>query len=618
MNRRFSAALLTGALLAGLTLPAGALSVEDARSLLEARYVDSLPAPVYEAQSLDALLEALGDPYTVYYTPEAYEKFLASVNGDELVGIGITLRTTFFDGFEILSTLPDSPAQRAGLIPGEKITAIDGHVLAPDDNPTTLITGEEGTPVTLTLHAPDGTVRDVTLIRARVLLPIFSYELKGSAGVLICDSFGESAPGAVKAALTELAGQTSTWIMDLRDNPGGTSTAAAEMAGYFLGSKLMVHFRDADGNDYRTSTITPDLTSAPLIILTSARSASASELFSSAIRDHSGGIAIGERTHGKGVAQTVFDSASHPDLFGEDAFKVTTYRFFSPDGATNHLMGVLPTLLMPQEYAASAAAILSAPKPQRSLHNWKLELAGHTFYFDREAAAADPEALTLLLEALPPSARLLRGTGTDYWRQTDAAEMVTEFGLTDYTPRVFSDVAGHPYEREINTLRTYELLAGTGDGLFRPDNTLTRAELAAILTTALDLPESNMTFSDVAPDAWYAGAASAVAARGFMQGTGDETFSPDAVVTNQELYTAYSALAAWASMEGYEWSKKDVSAVQWAKFYEYPEWAQSHVRNLDQLGLSVDAEHPTASVTRGYAAGLLCNLFENLHFLWNE
>ena len=91
MNRRFSAALLTGALLAGLTLPAGALSVEDARSLLEARYVDSLPAPVYEAQSLEALLEALGDPYTVYYTPEVYEEFLSSVNGDELVGIGISL-----------------------------------------------------------------------------------------------------------------------------------------------------------------------------------------------------------------------------------------------------------------------------------------------------------------------------------------------------------------------------------------------------------------------------------------------------------------------------------------------------------------------------------------------
>ena len=70
-----------------------------------------------------------------------------------------------------------------------------------------------------------------------MLLPIFSYELKGSAGVLICDSFGESAPGAVKAALTELAGQTSTWIMDLRDNPGGTSTAAAEIISSQTGLK---------------------------------------------------------------------------------------------------------------------------------------------------------------------------------------------------------------------------------------------------------------------------------------------------------------------------------------------------------------------------------------------
>ena len=156
MNRRFSAALLAGALLAGMTLPAGALSVDDARSLLEARYVDTLPAPVYEAQSLEQLLDALGDPYTVYYTPESYAEFLSSVHGEELVGIGISLRTTFFDGFEILSILPDSPAQQAGLVPGEKITAIDGRVLVPGDTPTALIAGEEGTPVTLTLRSPRG------------------------------------------------------------------------------------------------------------------------------------------------------------------------------------------------------------------------------------------------------------------------------------------------------------------------------------------------------------------------------------------------------------------------------------------------------------------------------
>lgn len=621
MKKRIPAAALSLALLASLAAPSAALEVEDARALLEKYYVDELPAAALQAESLDELLGALGDPYTVYYTAEEYADFLTSIDGEELVGIGVSIQSAFHDGFELMSVLPGSPALEAGLQPGEKLIAVDGYFLTETDSPSNLIAGEEGTPVTITLRAPDGTVRDVTMVRRKVQIPIVIYEQAGSAGLLTCDSFGESTAQTVRQAVTELDKDTAVWIMDLRGNPGGTSASAAGSAGVFLGQEVMVYFRDGSDSYYQTSTtsLSADATDKPLIILTGRQSASASELFAAAIRDHRAGITIGQRTYGKGVAQKIYDAEKYPELFQGDALKITTYRFFSPDGATNHLLGIIPTLLMEARYTRETAMLLSSPEPERTLGNWKLDLCGQSFYLDKEQCRTQPEVLTALLEALPLSARLFRGMGGGSWMESSPSKMAEEFELNDYTPRAFPDVAEHPYADQINTLRIYDLVSGGDDGLFHPEENLTRAQLAVMLAAALNLSPSEGAplFTDVAPDAWYADAVSAMTARGFMSGTGNGAFSPDATLTNQELYTVYSAVAAWASMEGYEWAQKEVSAVQWLDFYYYPEWAQGPARNLRELGLAVDEENPGAVVTRGEAAGLLCTLLENIHILWN-
>jgi len=621
MKKRIPAAALSLTLCAALTLPAAALSAEQARSLLEAHYVDPLPPAVYEAVTLDELLRALDDPYTVYYTAEEYADFISSIDGETLVGIGISVQTAFDDGFLILSVLPDSPALEAGLRSGDVILAVDGVALTPQDRPSARIAGSSGTPVTLTLRGEDGLVRDVTMKRRLVQVPIVTWETRGSAGFINCTSFGESTPTDIMQAILELDRECAVWVMDLRENPGGTVSSSAGAAGQFVGPGKMVFFRGADGAEYTTSAtqLATDLTDKPLMILTGRNSASASELFSAAIRDHRGGIAIGARTFGKGVAQTIYDSARYPELFQEDALKITTYRFFSPDGAANHILGVIPTLLVDEALADTVAALLSAPRPEFSLNTLKLELCGHTFYLDKALCLAQPEAFAALLEALPPDARLFRGTGGTLWRSVTPADAAAEYAL-DYTPRSFSDVQGHRYEREINTLRTYGLLAGDETGLFHPDRVLTRGELACILATVLDLPvpTDRQPFPDVSPDAWYAGGVSAMAARGFMAGREDGTFDPDGQVTNLELAIVYSAVAAWFSSEGYDWSQREVSAVHWAEFYAYPEWAQSYPRNLAQLGVDVDREHPDDTLTRAAAAGLLCQLLENTHILWNK
>jgi len=620
MKKRIPAALLSLALCAGMALPAAALEVEDARTLLREHYISALPPAALEAQTLDELFSALNDPYTVYYTAEEYANFLSHVNGETLVGIGVSLQSAFNDGFELLSILPNSPALDAGLNPGDKIIAVDGVTLTAKDNITGLIAGEEGTEVTVTVRTPAGEVRDVTMVRRTVQVPIVTWEQTGGMGYIDCSSFGDSTYDHVGAAIREMDSASAVWVMDLRSNPGGTSDAAASVAGHFLGGQVMVIFRNGAGVQYetRTTALCPDLTDKPLIILTSPQSASASELFSAAIRDHRAGISIGQRTHGKGVAQTVYDEEKYPELFDADALKITTYRFFSPKGAANHLIGVIPTLLVDPSHTQAVAQILSAHKPQRSLNNLMLVLCGQTFYLDRQVCMAQPQAFTELLEALPPGALLYRGTGSDYWRQVTPQQVAAEYGL-DYAPRTFPDLEGHPCQREINTLRTYGLVSGGDDGLFQPEAGLTRAQLCAMLSSALNLSSASPApFSDVAADAWYADAVAAMTARGFMAGTGHNTFSPDAPLTRQELYTVYSAVAAWCSTEGYDWAQRDVSAVQWAEFYAYPEWAQGPARNLDKLGLEVDRENPSTAVSRAEAAGLLCRLLENIHVLWNQ
>ena len=109
--------------------PASALSTDQARDLLRTYYVDALSEQVLAKGTLDEILSAVGDPYTYYMDAAAYQAFLQSVDGESLVGIGVSIQNIFDNGFLILSVLDDSPALEAGLQPGDRIIAVDGTTL---------------------------------------------------------------------------------------------------------------------------------------------------------------------------------------------------------------------------------------------------------------------------------------------------------------------------------------------------------------------------------------------------------------------------------------------------------------------------------------------------------
>ena len=487
-----------------------------------------------------------------------------------------------------------------------------------------LIAGEAGTQVHLSvLRADTGLVEEFTLVRQAVQIPIVTYGLADGVPVINCLSFGDSAAATVYSALLEYEALPQPWLMDLRSNPGGTSQSAAATAGWFVGNAMMVYFRDNSGaySYVYTAPFCPDLTDKPLILLTSSYSASASELFAAAIRDHGAGIAVGERTYGKGIAQVIFDDSNAPDLFQGDCLKVTLYRFYSPDGATNDTVGVLPTLMVDPEYTATVGLLLSAPQPTRPTGFLRLTIAGQVLYIDLKQAmeAENQAAFTQLLEALPPEgyALLERGAFLSDWVEITPQALAEELGLP-FQSRFFTDLEDSPYREEIDLLALYDIVGGYADGSFYPKNTLTRGELCAMVASALDLPQgSGSTFSDVAPDSWYAGAISAMTGKGFLAGYEDGTFRPDNIITYQELLTILASVARWVSMEGYALAQQTYDPDDHPG---YDAWAAPAAGLLDRLigplaSIYQDAKEP---VSREMACKLLFDTMDAAGLFWLE
>ena len=619
MKKLISRVLSLCLLLSCTVLPARALDLETAKSLLSLYYVDGVPQELLELDSLEEILARLNDPYTVYMDTSDYSSFMETVNGQVVVGIGVSIENAFYDGFRIMSILPGSPALEAGLQAGDRLVEVNGEPLTAAVDPRAVISGEAGTEVTVTVDR-EGERLERTMVRRAVNIPIVTFELRDGVAYINCLSFGESTAPTFQEAMTQLDEQTAVWLVDLRSNPGGTDRAAALSAGCFTGGGIMLYFQDGEKNLSYTA-LRPeyaDLTDKPAILLLSPHSASGAELFAGAIRDYGAGIAVGQRTFGKGIAQLVFDTGNAEGFAEGEALKITAYRFYSPDGTTNHLVGILPSLVVSQENTEQAALLLRYGEPARAEDYLRLELAGYVFYIDlAEAMSIEKRgAFTELLEALPPSAKLFQGTGESKWTEITPAQLARDRRLP-LRPRTFQDVQASDFAREIQTLAAYQLLPGAG-GSFRPKEALTREDFCVMAAGVLGLPEGDRgRFSDVDPSSSSAGPISAMAELGFLSGYQDGSFRPGRVMSCQELVTALSAIAAWTNLSGYDLSQTNLPAGQWLDYYEYAEWAQIPARNLDALGVLPEDLTPSAPAQRDLAAGLLCRLLENINLIWN-
>ena len=565
---------------------AQALSVEEAREILQRSYVDKLPNAAKEAETLDELF-SYTDDYTYYMTGEEYEAFLSEVEGEvSFVGIGAEI-TYGETGITIVSVLKGGGAEKAGLTSGDIIIAIDGESCVPGTaEAREKLLGDERTQVTLTVLRTDGSEKDFTVTRTLITQTNTTVSVADGVGYIDCDSFGSQTGTYFQDGVRKNNSAVRAWVVDLRGNGGGLTSAAVTALGTFAGKGDLAYFVDRDGDAIPERYAGADLTDKPVIVLMNAGSASASEIFAGGILGTGSGIVIGERSYGKGVAQIVYDGTNCPYLT-DDAVKVTAYRFYCAGGNTTDRLGVIPTLYVPQGTTSAAAELLAGAKPADGSAYLHLVLNGLDFYVDIAAAKQQTLALEGILRALEPDTEL-------YWGENGAEERVTSAQAREKlgAPQAnldFNDVASSAYAGEINALAAYRIVFGD-KGAFRPDDTMTRAEVCALLAQALDVYSSaDGYFTDVPKGSWYASSVNAMASLGLISGVGGGRFAPNATMTQEEFITVLGRLVEFLNLDARAYLDEHPLAIlqPLAQYKNFSPWA---IRCADLLTGSVTDE----------------------------
>ncbi len=249
----------------------------------------------------------------------------------------------------IVTPIDGGPAKRAGVLPGDVIVAIDGVVVQPDaiDDAIKKLRGPIGSKITLSVLHPNGD-KPVTipLVRQRIRVTSATTQMlePGFAYVRISE-FQQDTAGELTRALAKLQkdhGPLHGMVLDLRSNPGGLLTSAVGVADDFLGSGLIVSTRGRlPQSDMRFSATPGDLLNgAPMVVLVDNGTASAAEIVTGALKDNRRALVMGRRTFGKGSVQTILP------LGNGDAVKLTTARYYTPDGTSIQAAGITPDIVL--------------------------------------------------------------------------------------------------------------------------------------------------------------------------------------------------------------------------------------------------------------------------------
>jgi carboxyl-terminal processing protease len=354
---------------------------------LENMYVD--PTMVKEDELITNALRGIVaklDPHTILMPAKAFEQLTIDTQG-KFGGVGIIVSQEKDDKHKphliVVSPIEDTPADKAGIISGDEIIAIDGKILSKmrSNDAVDLMRGEPGSTIVLTIKR-EGEKNSIDFSLGREIIKVKSVRSKLLSGGILylrISSFQENTSEELGEALRKNRQNVSGIVLDLRDNPGGLLDQAVKTTDLFVDSGVIVSTvgRDRSRIEREFAKKRGTYLDQPLVVLINGGSASASEIVAGALQDHERGLVLGTTSFGKGSVQTL---VSLPDGSG---LKLTVARYYTPKDRSIQARGIIPDLIVP-----FANKRISTPKRQGEIRK-ESDLKGHIKSDDLSDIAKD-------------------------------------------------------------------------------------------------------------------------------------------------------------------------------------------------------------------------------------
>lgn len=296
--------------------------------------------------AIETMVASLNDPYTKFLDPKEFSDETGSIKGS-LKGIGIQIGVK--DGkLMVIAPIEDTPAEKAGLLADDEILSIDGKSTKgiTVDKAADQIRGEEGTQVRLLIKRKDTEPKEYTITRAEIEIKSVSQKIPENIDMPkdICyirlSSFISRNASKEISEILQNSPYKKAFIIDLRSNPGGLLSNAIYISDMFLNGGAIVSTVDRDGYKETQKATRGVLTTKPLVVLVDKGSASASEIFSGAMKDNKRAVIVGTQSFGKGLVQEI------NKLPNNSGINITIQKYLTPNGTDIHKKGITPDVLV--------------------------------------------------------------------------------------------------------------------------------------------------------------------------------------------------------------------------------------------------------------------------------
>lgn len=310
---------------------------------LHKNFIGTLEDKKLSYGAIEGMVRASGDAYTAFSDPETTKQFKDTLKGS-FSGIGAEMGVK--NGLVVvIAPLEGSPAQKAGVKPGDIIVAVDKKNITEDmslDEVVRLIRGPKGQTVELKVfHKDADSTTDISIVRDDIAVQSVKSEIKdGILHVSVLNFNGDTSQKFLQAAKEAIKQQVRGVVIDVRNNPGGYLDSAVDISSEFMGSGLPIVIERGKSETTHRSSGTGILQGLPVVVLINGSSASASEIVAGALQDNLDAKVIGTKSFGKGSVQEVIDLSDGSSL------RVTIAKWFTPKGRSINEHGIEPNIVV--------------------------------------------------------------------------------------------------------------------------------------------------------------------------------------------------------------------------------------------------------------------------------